>query len=308
MPIRFRKHPQDITTCPSDRVLQHWVPAFYQRLWCDPSTPNGAYHWVRKKELAEKPQRCSPRSTFREAEINTMTARGQRNLMLERMFYFVEDAYAPLVSRITSGSPLIEDDVGVIRAFIAAQLVRTPKFQSRIGPLEPSDGTPDLDELALDVRTALVETIEDLKRNSTQIFVMFSFKKVLELLNGMAMEILISDDSAAFITSDAPCVLIERNDVPRSNIFETLSSETAAVLMPLCPRVVAILRKSDGPDGAIRLFPERTDFVNTQNAAILAGAEKYIVSNRKEILSAEWATTPVHDYLSKFYVYYGPDS
>lgn len=283
--------------------MQHWVPAFYQRLWCDPSTPNGAYHWVRHKERPEIRRRCSPRTTFREAEINTMTADGQRNLMLERMFSFVEDAYAPLVSRITSGSPLVDDDVGVIRAFIAAQLVRTPKFQSRIGPLEPSEDTLDQDELYADVRTALLTTLGYLRRNSTKIFVMFSFSKMLELLDAMAMEIFISDDVAAFITSDAPCSIIERNDVPRSNILEALTSKTAAVLMPLSPRVVAILRKSGGPDGATRIFPGRMDFVHSQNAAILAGSEKFIVTNRKEIPLAEWNAPSVSGYLSQYYIY-----
>jgi len=223
--------------------------------------------------------------------------------MLERMFSFVEDAYAPLVSRITSGSPLVEDDVGIIRAFIAAQLVRTPKFQSRIGPLEPSENTLDQDELDPDVRTALLTTIEDIRRNSRQIFVMFSFSKVLELLDDMAMEIFISDDVASFITSDAPCSLIERNDAPRSNILEALTSETAAVLMPLSPRVVTILKKSGGPDGATRIFQGRMDFIHSQNAAILAGSEKFIVTNRKEIPSAEWRAPSIRSYLSQYYIY-----
>ncbi len=304
MPLTFRKHPADITTIPSDRRLQHWVPAFYQRLWCDPSTPNGAFHWIRRKVRPEVPKRCSPRATFREVEINTMMAHGQRNLSLERMFSAIEDAYAPLVSRISSGLPLLDDDLAAIRSLIAAQLVRTPKFRGRIGPLETAENTCEIEDLDPESRIGLLQAIKNIRKNSSQIFTMFSFPKVLERLDEMAMELFISDDPAAFITSDAPCVLIERKEASRpTNAFEFLASKSATALMPLSPSVIAILGKSDGPDGAIRIFPNRTDFVYVQNAAILLASERYIVTNCKEIPLSEWLSPSVSRYLSRFHIY-----
>lgn len=303
MPIIFRKHPSDITTGQSDRYLQHWVPAFYQRLWCDPATSNGAFHWVRSKDRPEIPRRSSPRATFRETEINTMTAHGERNLSLERMFSAIEDAYAPLISRIASGSPLLDDDVATIRALIAAQLIRTPKFRKHIGPLEATDNASEQEGLDAETRASPSRTIENLKRNSNQIFTMLSFPKVLGMLDEMAMGLFLSDDPAAFITSDAPCVLIERKEASRSTPFELLSSESAAVVMPLSPSVIAILRKSSGPDSATRIFPNRTDFIHTQNAAILVAAERYIVTNRRKVLVDEWLAPRVSEYLSRFRIH-----
>ena len=303
MPITFRKHPGDITKSSSDRCMQHWVPAFYQRLWCDPSTPNGAFHWVRSKVRPNIPRRCSPRATFRDREINTMSAHGRRNLALERMFSCIEDAYAPILGKISSGAPLLNDDVMTIRGLMAAQLIRTPKFRKHIIFLESSKNASVLEYCNQQSKIHLSQTIENIRTNATQLFTIFSFPSIFGIFNKMAMKLFISDDPAAFITSDAPCILIETKKSTQTNPFALLASENAAVLMPLSPSVIAILRSQTAPDEGIRIFPESRNFVHAQNAAILLASDNYIVTNRKDVAVADWLSPSISNYLSQFQVY-----
>ena len=121
--------------------------------------------------------------------------------------------------------------------------VRTPKFRSywRKSGHETQEAQLSA-STDPETRAALSETVFNVISNQQQILSLFSFPKAFELLGDMRVRLFRSHEPRAFITSDAPCCVIDYKDSAKSP-FESLAGRTASVLMALSPEVIVPSRQ-----------------------------------------------------------------
>lgn len=291
---------RDITTDPTDRANQHWVPRSYLKAWCDPSTPDGAYLWVSPKDRSTAPVRRSPKKAFTSRDMNTMRKGEQRNLSLETMFHSIETNFGNVKDKIASGTQPIESDLQAVVDFVAAQLVRTPKFRGSWRFAAQGDHEAQLATLTDPLeRTAIEDTLANIVGNSSQILSFYALSEALRLLGKMRMRLYKSTGDMEFITSDSPCCVVEYRDSIAS-IFECLESPTSNVTVPLCPSVVAIFDHSSEPDEMTELLPNHP-IVHEINAMIWNGAVERVVLAR-QTLRPEWFSEGMINKLARYAV------
>ena len=105
----------------------------------------------------------------------------------------------------------------------------------------------------------------------------------------MRVRLFRSHEPRAFITSDAPCCVIDYKDSAKSP-FESLAGRTANVLMALSPEVIVLLDKSEAPHEMTQIFPNHP-IVEQANAMIWNGAEAMVVLPNRDVREA-WLHTP----------------
>jgi hypothetical protein len=255
--------------------------------------------WVSPKDRSTAPTPRSPKTTFTLPDMNTMTRDGERNLLLESFYGQIETAFGKVKDKIVSGSPPIESDLEAIVGFVAAQLVRTPKFRDG-WQFRAGDHQAQLEA----IRDALLGS--DIERvltiiltNNTQLLSLFGLSKAIECLGKMRMMLLKTDDNIGFITSDSPCCFVEYADT-RASVLECLESSTSNVLMSLCPSVAAIFDHSPEPHEMIALFPNHPR-LHEINALLWNGAVERIVLPRNAI-KPEWFSEGVTNKLAQYAV------
>ena len=215
-----------------------------------------------------------------------MTKDGQRNLQLESLYHSIETEFGKVREKIVSGRQPAGTDLHAVVAFVAAQLVRTPKFRGSGRLVFQGDREAQLAEITdQSTRIAVEKTLATIIANGPQILGLHVFPKVLELLGKMRMRLYKTAGDMEFITSDAPCCVIECRDSIAS-VFECLESATSNVLMPLCPSVVVIFDHSSGPHEMRGLFPNQP-IVHEINAMIWSGAMEQVVLPRQTV-KLEW--------------------
>ena len=223
-------------------------------------------------------------------DMNTMTKDGQRNLRLESIYHAMEATFGAVRERIIDGVQATNDDVEAIVNFLAAQIVRTPKFRSYWRMSEQETHEAQLFAITdPETRAALHKTVRNIVDNQKQILSLFSFPKALKLLGDMRVRLFRSHEPRAFMTSDAPCCVIDYKDSAKSP-FESLSGRTANVLMALSPEVIVLLDKSEGPHEMTQIFPNHP-IVDQANAIICNGAQTTVVLPGRDIRKV-WLHTP----------------
>ena len=276
MSIALPSYEQDITADAVDRQQQHWVPKAYLQQWRDPNSPQGAYILVSPKDRSVQPKFRSAKRTFTLSNMNTMTKNGVRNLRLESIYHAMETSFGAVRAKIFAGQPPVEKDLEAIVCFVAAQMVRTPKFRRYWRPVPLEDQKEQLLKIAdLSIRAALETTSRNINSNHQQILSLMAFPKALELLSAMRARLFKSPNPRAFVTSDAPCCVIDYKDVAISPL-ESLLNPTVNVLMPLGPDVVVLFDKSEEPHEMTLIF-EGHPFIDRVNAMIWAGSVSEVV-------------------------------
>ena len=223
-------------------------------------------------------------------DMNTMTMNGLRNLRLESIYHAMEATFGAVRERIIDGVQATNDDVEAIVSFLSVQIVRTPKFRSywrMIGHETQKAQLPAITDP--ETRAAMSETVFNVISNQQQILSLFSFPKALELLGDMRVRLFRSHEPRAFITSDAPCCVIDYKDSAKSP-FESLAERTASVLMALSPEVIVLLDKSEAPHEMTQIFPNHP-IVDQANAMIWNGADAMVVLPSRDVREA-WLHTP----------------
>ena len=213
MPVTLPPMHRDVTSDAAERAWQHWVPEAYLRQWRDPATPQGAYVWVCPKDGSAPPRRQSPKRTFASKDMNTMTRDGLRNLRLESVYHAMETGFGAVRAKITAGEPATDADPGGVVHFVAAQIVRTPKFRDSWRFAATEDHAAQLAEIADPAaRAAVGRVLADVAANQPQILCLAAFPRILELLGNMRVLLLKAAVPRAFLTSDSPCCVIDRKD------------------------------------------------------------------------------------------------
>lgn len=292
--------PNAITSDPSLDKDQHWVAESYLKQWRDRSKRQGAYVWVSPKDRSSEPKMRSPKKTFVAADLNTMTKQSQRNLSLERLYGQFETKFGAIRAKIESGAQPNYDNLDTIISFVAAQLIRTPKFRApwqfyAVG--DHAEQTSAITDPML--RTGVEQTLTNIKDNQRQLLSFCIFPKIHEILGGMRMIILHTSDQPGFITSDAPCCIVGYADTPAS-LLETLCSKTGNLVMPLSPSLLVIFEHSEKPHEMIELFPKQPK-VHEANAIIWRGAVSEIVTSTPA-LKDEWFSVEMAQRLERYSV------
>lgn len=267
-----------ITTDPNDRKEQHTVPRSYLTAWCDPTTPDGAYIWTVPKNQSSEPKRRSPRTTFTVADVNTLAKGGERHLGVEAAYELIETAFGNAKRKIITGVEPTNEDIQAVVCFVAAQMVRTPKFRS--GWQLVSDDTrrkrfEAIEEVEL--RSAIEKTTTTVIENGTKIVSLLALPQAIESLGKMRATFLkvADEDDIGFVTSDSPCCVIEYAD-QTGNALQCMASPTGNVLMSLCPSVAVVFDHSPHGHEMIHLFPNQPR-THEMNALLWRGAVEWVV-------------------------------
>ena len=246
------------------------------------------------------PRPRSAKRTFTSPDMNTMTKNGTRNLRLESIYHAMETSFGAVRAKIISGLQATAVDIDAVVHFVAAQMVRTLKFRGYwrlVGQDEREAQRSVIDDPA--IRAAMANTVQNLDTNYQQILSLVAFPKALELLGGMRAQLFKTPDPRAFITSDAPCCVIDYKATARSP-FDSLAGPTVNVLMPLSPDVVVLFDKSEEPHEMTQIFPGHP-FVEHANAMIWAGAVTTVVLPGR-IIQEGWLDTPTSKFGTGFAV------
>lgn len=232
--------------------------------------------------------------------MNTLTKDGQRNLNLEALYHRFETAFGNIKSKVVSGTPLSNSDHEAIVAFVAAQLIRTPKFRGRWQFRSVGDHEGQLETISDPLlRSGIKKTLADIAKNSSQLLSFSALPKAIEILGNMRMVLLKTDDHLGFITSDSPCCVVQYADKV-SAVFECLGSPTANVLMSLSPNILAIFDHSPGQHEMVALFPNHSR-LHEANAILWNGAVKEVIL-RCPMLNQEWFSESTNKKLAPYVV------
>ena len=232
--------------------------------------------------------------------MNTMHKDGQRNLRLESLYHTIETDFGNVKDKIVSGRQPVESDLQAVVTFVAAQLTRTPKFRGSGRFAPDGDHESQLATITDPLERAAVErTLANIVANSPQILCFAALPEALRLLGQMRMRLYKTVADMMFITSDSPCCVVEYRDSVAS-VFECLDSSTSNVLMPLCPRVVAIFDHSSAPDEMTELLPNHP-IVHEINAMIWHGAVEQVVLPDR-MVRPEWFSDRMTEKLAQYAV------
>jgi Protein of unknown function (DUF4238) len=230
--------------------------------------------------------------------MNTLTKNDLRNLRLESIYHSLETSFGIVRAKIFSGDRPTKGDLDCVVDFIAAQIVRTPKFRSSRKISIDGDQEAKLAEIGdLQTRLAAEKSFANVWANRFPTLCLMAYPKVLECLQQMRVHVYKAAEPCTFITSDAPCCVIEYADSALS-LMECLSSPTVNILMPLSPEVVAILHHSDEPHEMTQIFPGHPS-VDKINSMIWNGAVDEIVLPSKTV-RAEWFSSIYLDQRARY--------
>jgi hypothetical protein len=290
-----------VTTDPSDRRDQHSVTRSYLTDWCDPTTPNGAYLWVSPKDRSSPPKRLSPRRAFTVPDMNTLIKGGERNLALEAIYAQIETAFGKVKDKIVSGAEPVDKDIEAVVCFVAAQMVRTPKFRVGWSLAPPSDHQAQLDAISdPELRGAVERTTATLVENGQKIVSLLALPQAVKLLGQLRVTLLKTEDEFGFVTSDSPCCVIQYADQP-GHALQCLQTPTGNVLFSLSPSVVAIFDHSPKKHQMIGLFPDQPIVIEA-NALLWRGADKWVVLPPCKKARPEWFDEAVMTKLARYAV------
>lgn len=232
--------------------------------------------------------------------MNTISKGGLRNLRLESIYHSMETSFGAVRAKIISGHQATDSDLDAVVDFTAAQIVRTPKFRASWQISTDEDHAEKLARIAdADTRLAMENTLATIWANRFQALCLLAYPQILQLLRQMRVRLFKASEPRIFITSDAPCCVIEYADFTGS-VLECLASPTVNVLIPLSPNVVALLDRSDQPHEMTQIFPGHPS-VNRINSMIWRGAMDDIVLPN-DIVRTEWISGQFSEEANRYIV------
>lgn len=191
---------------------QHYVPRSYLEEFADPNTPQGyePYVWVFSKD-GKKFEKKGITKTFTQTHLYTFEFNGEKDFSMEQSLSSIEDKYAYVFRhKVNQKKPLNEMEHAYLCAFVAAQMVRTPRFKEnqenfiqqlidRGTQMALAHGVTDSPQ---------VQQWREYKKDAHKIQMADSVPYIANILLQMSVAFLCVKDTANhwFITSDDPCV------------------------------------------------------------------------------------------------------
>lgn len=278
---------------------QHFIPRGYLTAWCDPKTPRGHDPYVWMHPAGEgAPKRKAPKGIFTETDIYTVQGPNGRDLGLEHALSRLESMFARIMRTVIEPKkPLGMEDRVALCAFIAALHARTPSQRDHLKSewtriAKWSEGmaaqyakmSPEqlkvLSAEPVGSKGFSIEDVQMLADNPMPTFLPATMMSWTPVFARMNLTILCAEGPGAFITSDAPVAVLDREAKKRGFPFDAPSvmSPTVEISLPLSPRRAAVLSYLRTP----LYMPVRNSFVREQNQTTVAFARDWYVSNTEQ--------------------------
>lgn len=191
---------------------QHFVPRCYLSEFTDPNTPPGQepYVWVFDRD-GKNPHKRAPKNIFTETHLYTFEFNGEKDFSMEQSLSAIETKYAYIFRhKIKQKKPLSETEHAYLCAFVAAQMVRTPRFKENqenfIQQLIDHGTQMALAHGVTD--SPQVRQWQEYKKDAHKLMMVDGIPYVANILMQMSVAFLCSKDPTKhwFVTSDDPCV------------------------------------------------------------------------------------------------------
>ena len=280
---------------------QHFVPKSYLKAWIDPDIPrniNGQNIWIFDRN-GQNPKQKSPRSTFTEDEMYTLTASdGERDLRLENGLGTIESRFGSIrTSKLNNRRPLTSEEWYWICLFAATLHLRTANTRDnmlkgfeKLKAMTVDKFPPNWEEMKVseepqnpDFYYPVPSDFDNLKQNITQSLIENAASYLAPRLASMNAVILCTKHPIGFITTDAPSTWIDPESYNRHPLRSSagLKNINVEITLPLSPNQCLLLSHHDLGDDLYRDVSD--DVVNTLNHRHIAHAPDSIVASKSEL-------------------------
>lgn len=279
---------------------QHFVAQSYLRAWCDPATPadQAPYVWRFAKDGSD-PRRKAPENIFHETDLYTIIAPdGGRDLRLEHGLAQLEDEFVKIRDRkLVRHQELERRDRLLLCAFVAAAQMRTPAQRNHLAgmwgqALEhgkaveewAKTATPAQRQAASGLpapdpdRSLSLEEVQALAERPLQTTLAAHIRTLTPMLARLDLFVLMTADSAGFITSDNPCVWFDAEAYKRPPLYQGvgLVYPSIEITLPVSPHRL-LLFHCRGRSGYVSPPQHVVDEMNRRTRAY---CREYFVTNR----------------------------
>jgi uncharacterized protein DUF4238 len=247
---------------------QHFVAQSYLRAWCDPETPadQDAYVWRFAKD-GTNGRRKAPENIFHETDLYTIIAPdGGRDLRLEHGLAQLEDEFVKIRDRkLVVHEELDQRDRLLLCAFVAAAQMRTPAQRDHLSgmwgqALEQGKAVEEWARIAATPaqrravgglpapdpdRSFSLEEVQALAERPLQMTLAAHVRTLTPMLARLDLFVLMTDDSAGFITSDNPCVWFDAEACRRPPLRQGvgLAYPSIEITLPVSPRQLLLFHR-----------------------------------------------------------------
>jgi hypothetical protein len=262
---------------------QHVVPRCYLEAWCDPATPQGqkSYIWRISKDGSASCRR-SPEKSFTSTDRYTIKLPGgRRDLAVEDALSALERDFVRVRAKIRKQEPLDLKDRMHLCFFTAAMRSRSLRAGDQWKAAQQASHEQVL-SMEHEYECEPFSSLQTAKmvEFAHQQFIMLSLEVEAPLLLQMKMNIIVSQESLAFITSDSPCAWVNRkaHTFPPAVRNPGLGQADTEVTLPLTPQHLLLLSHQEYP------FYVQVDqkYVDEANRLRVACATKEFVSWKEE--------------------------
>jgi hypothetical protein len=275
---------------------QHFIPQGYLKPWRDPSTPEGQtpYVWQFSKDGRERKKKA-PKKIFYEKDMYTVHAPdGSRDLALEKGLSQLEGMFVDLRdSKLENDRALDADDALVLTTFTAAMFARTRARATHVSSqwrqvLDLAKRMEERLKEAPEIAKAYegvpsrgqeipIEVVKQIVERPAQTILKPSIDTLAPILLSMNLVVLVTDETPGFITSDAPCVILDGQARLRPQHLRSPDplSPDYEVRLPVSPRRCVVFTWRDRR-GYVKVPPAVVDEINRLTRA---AASKHFVVN-----------------------------
>jgi hypothetical protein len=274
-------------------MKQHWVPRSYLEAWADPATAtrDNPLVWAFRCE-DRKLFSPSVKNIFAETHFYTITRRdGTRDTSLEERFAILEGNFVGARERLRQGAQPSSGDEGVFAAYAALMHARSQRMRDhhRSQFKTIAQRMEEIEKLvrrgvkipvapaSTDNRRSLTRDHVDFVVENTGAIIVPPFTRA-EAMVYAAMEraTLKADGEAEFITSDSPCVWLDKNARPGLFGAPSLLSQGLEVYMPISPELCSVWSHRPDLAGVISV----DGFIVQQVNLWIAAHSEVLVSTR----------------------------
>ncbi|MEG1766931.1 MAG: DUF4238 domain-containing protein [Comamonas sp.] len=266
---------------------QHYVPKCYLKSWIDPAIPrhvNGQNIWVFDRD-GENPKQQSPRSTFTEEEMYTLTAsNGERDLRLEHGLGTIESQFGAIrTNKFNFRRPLSHEEWGWVCLFAATLHLRTvttrdhmlgafkqlKKMVEDVAPPEWWDENEIPDKPRdKNVYYPRPGDFDNMKEDVTQTLLQTAAKHVAPRLASMHATVLCTEHPIGFVTTDAPSTWFDPGAyrLPPLQRSVGLNNIDIQITLPLSPKQCLVFSHRDIWDSPyVDVSDDVVDAINHRN-------------------------------------------
>ncbi len=277
---------------PSQPRLHHYLPRFYLRAFSDPSIlkrEGKSAIWVYERGKAVR--RGSPNSEACARDLYAFDDGGAKNTQAEKWFARLEGEVAPILERLQRREHVLTpNERDWMAIFLGTMYMRTPAgrkwHDDRVAPAasqyiaevagnpeafaslfhgvyDPSEYQVDVESIRMDILDGKLETFT--KRPDLNITALVEVGRIMaEVLVQLDWQVVHSDGSQFFITSDSPVIPELHNDAEGKTYFWMgVERPGANVWFPVSRTVCLRIKKGVGsglcrlPDRGIRMVNKR---------------------------------------------------